>query len=160
MQALLVSAVLALTAYTTQGPQFYEHAVESNGYTINWKYSPYSGKWDYTLTLPPVVDEPVVAEAYIPKSVDAYSVVVEFFGRDSDYVYYTIINCETGGTYNRFSVGREGERGYMQIHPMHIGLIHSLGYTWDDMFSVYPNIHVGWVLYKQAGYSYMPWSCR
>ena len=159
MQALLVSAVLALTAYTTEIPQFYESTAESNGYTINWKYSPYAGKWDYTITLPPVVEQPVVAEAYIPKPVDAYSVVVEFFGWQAEYVWDVIIKCETGSTYNRFSEGRAGERGLLQVHPIHIRLINSLGYSWFDMYSVYPNIHVGYELYKRAGYSFAPWSC-
>jgi len=30
---------------------------------------------------------------------------------------YSIVHCETGGTFNPYAVGRLGERGAVQLHP-------------------------------------------
>lgn len=55
------------------------------------------------------------------------------------------------------TVGLYGERGIWQIHPMHLKLIRSLGYTWDDMFRPEPNARVARVLYDLQGWG--GWSC-
>lgn len=58
------------------------------------------------------------------------------------------------------AVGPAGERGIMQIHPVHIpGLIAELGYTWNDMFQVGPNLEVARAIYDDAArwHWYGPW---
>lgn len=70
---------------------------------------------------------------------------------------FAIVDCETGFTWDRFATGRYGERGPFQIHPIHIGLIVSMGYIWDDMYEVEPNARVARALYDRSGWA--PWSC-
>jgi len=58
--------------------------------------------------------------------------------------------------------GRAGERGLMQIHPIHIPRIQRLGYTWAQMYEVGPNLAVAFDLWSEQGTR--PWrgssSCR
>jgi hypothetical protein len=52
-----------------------------------------------------------------------------------------LVACES--SWNRWAVGRFGERGLFQIHPVHrYGIVARMGYSWDDMFEVEPNIRV------------------
>lgn len=68
--------------------------------------------------------------------------------------------AEKESSLNQWAVGSTfGERGLYQIHPVHQGdYIPALGYTWDDMFQVIPNIDVAYSLYRDRGWS--PWSVR
>ena len=59
--------------------------------------------------------------------------------------------CEGGET----SVGIYGHRGYFQIGEVHLGRIHRLGYTWDDMLVAGPNIAVALDLWDEQGW--VPW---
>ena len=114
----------------------------------------------------PELEKPVALVSY---PTDIWSRVVYWFEGNAWYVYHVIMKCETGGTYSPTSVGSALERGLMQIHPTHnydwrgrygYGTIQQLGYTWDDMFLVEPNLHVAYQIYVNAGYSFVPWSCR
>ena len=55
------------------------------------------------------------------------------------------------------AVGAAGERGLMQIAPVHLPRILKLGYTWDDMFLAEPNVVVARDIWDEAGWA--PWSC-
>lgn len=68
-----------------------------------------------------------------------------------------VVSCETGGTFNPYSVGRQGELGPTQLHPR--GLLpkfFSWGYT--DPFSPYQSVRflAQEFSYGRAG----AWSCR
>jgi len=68
--------------------------------------------------------------------------------------------CES--RWNPLAEGRAGERGLMQIHPIHIPRIQRLGYTWAQMYEVGPNLAVAFDLWSEQGTR--PWrgssSCR
>jgi hypothetical protein len=49
------------------------------------------------------------------------------------------------------------ERGLFQIHPVHKGLIASMGYTWDEMFDAEPNIRVAVEIRRRQGLR--AWTC-
>ena len=54
--------------------------------------------------------------------------------------------------------GRFRERGIFQIHPVHRKRIESMGYTWDQMYEVLPNIKVAYEIWSEQGWK--PWTCR
>ncbi len=45
--------------------------------------------------------------------------------------------CES--THDPTEVGLAGERGLLQVHPIHIPEIEEMGFTWDDMYRPIPN---------------------
>lgn len=54
-----------------------------------------------------------------------------------------------------------GDRGALQINPVHAlpgGMVARMGYQWDDMLSLVPNLVVGLALYHAAG-GFSPWAC-
>ena len=51
--------------------------------------------------------------------------------------------------------GNLGERGVLQIHPVHREMIERLGYSWDDMYRAGPNAVVAAELYSSEGWR--PW---
>ena len=61
--------------------------------------------------------------------------------------------CESG--YRRLAEGKAGERGLMQIARAHLDRIHSLGFTWAQMYEVGPNLAVAYDLWAEQGPS--PW---
>lgn len=68
-----------------------------------------------------------------------------------------IIKCES--THREAAVNAtSGTRGLLQIHPIHIRRIERLGYTWDDMLTAGPNLHVAATIHAES--SWRPWSCR
>jgi len=50
-----------------------------------------------------------------------------------------IVRCETGGTFNPYSVGRQGELGAAQLHPRG-ELRRFLSWGYDDVFSPYQSV--------------------
>ena len=63
--------------------------------------------------------------------------------------------CESRG--DPLRVGRYGERGVMQIHPVHRPFAEALGYTWDSMLELGQNIAVAAALARRDGFGI--WSC-
>lgn len=62
--------------------------------------------------------------------------------------------CETGGTLNPRAVGRAGERGLFQIHPVH--------FSWAQpgrLFDPVWNSRVAFRL-SRGGTRWGPWTCR
>ena len=49
---------------------------------------------------------------------------------------FRIVRCETGGTFDPYSVGRQGELGAVQLHPRG-RLLHFFSLGYDDPFSPY-----------------------
>ena len=70
--------------------------------------------------------------------------------------FWSVEACESGGKDSQ--VGAAGERGRLQIHPIHISRIITMGYSWDDMFRTEPNLLVAQALWQEQGWS--PWSCQ
>lgn len=67
-----------------------------------------------------------------------------------------VARCESGMDPGR--TGSAGERGIFQIHPTHRHWVESMGYSWDQMYEVGPNLQVAFALWSGAGWG--PWSCR
>lgn len=117
----------------------------------------------------PVVAARVVAPVSSGRAVSAATFydVAAAVGLPATSYMLSIAMCESGydsnadgykDTLDAGATGRAGERGVMQIHPTHAArLIPSLGYTWDQMYEVGPNLAVAAVLFQAGGYS--PWSC-
>lgn len=53
------------------------------------------------------------------------------------------------------AVGRLGERGLLQLHPVHRRW---LGARWGRMFDPVENLRAGRDLYRMSGYSWAPWT--
>lgn len=77
---------------------------------------------------------------------------------------YRVAYCETGGTFNPRATGRAGERGWLQIHPVHFG--RTLRYKHirirvnaRRLYEPLYNARVGYVL-SRGGTDWSPWTCR
>jgi len=66
-----------------------------------------------------------------------------------------LVACES--SWNRWAVGRYGERGLFQIHPVHRARIAAMGYSFDDMFEAEPNIRVAVEIRRVQGLK--AWTC-
>jgi len=56
--------------------------------------------------------------------------------------------------------GSAGERGIMQIHPVHAKSMTQYGFTWDDMFNPDKNLAYAVILFKSVGLKWSPtWTC-
>lgn len=71
--------------------------------------------------------------------------------------YLDVSWCESG--HNPLAVGAIGERGLMQIAPVHIPRINRLGFTWNDMFEPTANILVAIDIWLDTE-SWAAWSCK
>jgi Lysozyme like domain len=62
--------------------------------------------------------------------------------------------CETGGTFNRFALGDDGERGLFQIHPVHFG--------WLDERRLYEALYNARAAYRlsRGGRDWSHWTCQ
>lgn len=65
---------------------------------------------------------------------------------------FRIVECETGGTFDTYAIGRYGERGLMQIHPIHFGRFEP-----DRLFEPGYNVWAAYQLWLESGWS--PWEC-
>lgn len=163
MIGFLIALAIASSAGTV--------TVEGENASVDWTWNPFGNEYRYQYTVytpvqippqdPTVIPRPVatVVERALPpvQQVSSLtSILARYFGSEASYAYQ-VVSCETGGTFNPHSTGRLGERGLFQIHPIHIGLIRSLRYTWDEMYQVEPNVHVAWVLWREQGWR--PWAC-
>lgn len=65
-----------------------------------------------------------------------------------------VVACETGRTYDAHAIGRAGERGLFQIHPVHFG--------WADPARLFERRYNALVAYRlsHAGRDWSPWTCR
>lgn len=99
----------------------------------------------------------------------AREVVEAYFPADQVDRALRIMNCES--TFSPSETGGVGERGLLQIHPGWStswggtvygfdapSVILGLGYTWDQMYEVWPNVHVASVIWSHEGWS--PWTCK
>ena len=68
-----------------------------------------------------------------------------------------IARCES--TWNPRAVGAAGERGLMQIHPVHRPWLEALGYPWPSMWHAGTNLRAALLLYERRG-GWDDWSCR
>lgn len=62
-----------------------------------------------------------------------------------------VIHCETGGTYRHDAIGRAGEVGYFQVHPIH-------GYPKAVLLDPWENSRIALGLWQRQGW--VPWSCK
>jgi len=95
-------------------------------------------------------------EAYTPQdtldAIDQYSVEQGV----SRAFLLRIVSCETGGTYNPYSVGRQGELGAVQLHPRG-ELLRFLSWGYDDPFSPWQAVRFLAQRVSMGGAS--AWSC-
>lgn len=65
-----------------------------------------------------------------------------------------VASCETGGTFYARAVGRAGERGLFQIHPIH--------FSWAQPGRLFDPVWNSRVAYRlsRGGTSWRAWSCR
>lgn len=65
-----------------------------------------------------------------------------------------VARCETGGTFYARAVGRHGERGLFQIHPVH--------FSWAQPSRLFDPVWNSRVAYRlsRGGTSWRAWSCR
>ncbi len=68
-----------------------------------------------------------------------------------------IVGCETGGTFNPYSVGRQGELGPVQLHPRG-ELLRFRSWGLDDPFN--PWLAVGFLATRIQQGGARAWSCR
>jgi hypothetical protein len=69
-----------------------------------------------------------------------------------------VSSCETGGTFNPAAVNG-AHAGLFQIsRTYHADRVRRLGFTWDQMFTVEPNVAVAADIYAESGWG--PWTCR
>jgi len=61
-----------------------------------------------------------------------------------------VVDCETGGKFNHDAVGRAGEIGYFQIHPIH-------GHPRQRLLDPLQNATIALELYQRNGW--YPWTC-
>ena len=94
-------------------------------------------------------------DGYAALVVDLQGTIV-FLPNEMAHDASTVIECESH--WDRYAVGSRGERGLLQIHPIHLGRIQSLGYSWDDMFDPAANLAVAESIWWERGW--WPWSCR
>ena len=90
------------------------------------------------------------AESYVTCVISAY------FGPDTGAAYRVVRYCEDKEL-EPGQVGDAGERGLFQIHSVHLERIERLGWTWEDMLEVVPNVAVAYDLWLDMGWE--PWSC-
>lgn len=69
--------------------------------------------------------------------------------------YLDVAYCES--RHDEKVEGLLGERGFLQIHPVHKDRIERLGFTWDDMYQLWPNLVVAYDIWLEQGFN--PWSC-
>jgi hypothetical protein len=120
------------------------------------------------VTVPPILKAPVVT---VPRVIvghdDVRTIVQGLWPEDQVETVMIKINCES--TFNASATNpSSGTRGLLQIHPgwatswgwpeegLH-PLVPSLGYTWDQMYEVYPNLHTAYIIWSHSGWS--PWVC-
>ncbi len=68
-----------------------------------------------------------------------------------------VARCESGLDPRAVSPGGANV-GLMQINVVHRGLAARMGYSWDQMLQVLPNLAVARAVYDRAG-GWGPWSC-
>jgi hypothetical protein len=101
-------------------------------------------------TIAPFVPEPVVD---VPAG-SIEEMICSVFG-DQCGKALSVAWCES--RYNPTTVGSAGERGLMQIHPVHISYLANHGLSWDDMFDPMANLTYAYALYSSQGWR--PWTC-
>lgn len=65
-----------------------------------------------------------------------------------------VARCETGGTFNPRAVGRAGERGLFQIHPVH--------FSWAQPHRLFDPVWNSRVAFRlsRGGTNWRPWTCK
>ena len=66
-----------------------------------------------------------------------------------------VAECESSLRWD--AVGAAGERGILQIHPVHRGRVEALGFSWDEMLMPWQNAVVAADLWAEQGWR--PWVC-
>lgn len=97
-----------------------------------------------TTTVPAVVvDDPV-------------AIVREVWPDDTEDQALKVFTCESH--LNPDALGKLGERGIAQIHPVHRDMVRRMGFSWDQMFDARDNVTVALDIFEASGWK--PWSCR
>lgn len=166
MTATLVSLALVFAPQQTVAPAPPSVGVEGAGtaavYLLSTAAPDTPRVWTDTALLltvhgPPPVVQPVekpARQTEPPAELSPRELVDLILG----WPFHQIIACESG--WNRWAVGPYGERGLTQVHPVHAKpgeAIPRLGYTFDDMFEVEPNLRVAAEIRRTQGLR--AWTC-
>lgn len=92
-----------------------------------------------------------------------YRTIAAVFGSTAPAAY-RVARCETGGTFNPRALGRAGERGWFQVHPIHFGRtvrsrVGSVYVSSSRLFDPRFNSRVAYVI-SSGGTSWRAWSCK
>lgn len=68
----------------------------------------------------------------------------------------SVMDCESEGFAG--AVGKAGERGLMQIHPVNRPALRLAGLTWGSMFEPDSNLRFAASLWRERGWG--PWTCQ
>lgn len=101
-----------------------------------------------SIAIPAPPSEP---EPPLPSPPTARELVDSIFG----WPGAQLVQCES--RWDQYAVGRFGERGLFQVHPLWIPTINRLGWSWDDMFQPEPNVRMAAHIRRVQGLT--AWTC-
>lgn len=87
---------------------------------------------------------------------DPVAIVREVWPDDTEDQALAVFRCESH--LNPDALGKLGERGIAQIHPVHRDMVRRMGFSWDQMFDARDNVTVALDIFEAQGWG--PWSCR
>lgn len=130
----------------------------ANVITVTPTPRPYDSSMELLFILPtPTTPEPTITLIPVPQNISAAAnprgveqwreLVSSIFPADAVDSVLTIMLCESGGNPN--ATGSAGERGLMQIHPIHS----------DSTYDPYLNLMAAFRI-SGGGYQWGPWSCK
>lgn len=153
--------LLAVTSQINDGTQVHAQAFVAPVQTEETSTTTTTSTTVATITIAPprTKSAPPPVVTYEPGTIEA-QIVDAFlrFGAGVAAQAVDVARCESVGL-NPHATGDAGERGLFQIHPAyHQERIRRLGFTWDQMYDVAPNVAVAVDLYADSGWG--PWSCK
>ena len=111
------------------------------------------------LTLLAVLVLPVPARAEEPFTAEDTLAAIEQYSAEFGVSYswlYRIVRCESGGDFNPYARGRQGELGAVQLHPRG-ELLRFYAWGYDDPYSPYQSVRFLAQRITQGGAR--AWSC-
>ena len=110
--------------------------------------------------LPPTTSGTTVSTYVLPEQVDESMGDIEWLIRqtfpETPDKAVRVARCESG--LNPGAVSPTNDYGVMQVNIVHRGLAASMGYRWEQMLEVAPNLAVARAVYDDAG-GWGPWTC-
>ncbi len=128
-------------AHDTTQAQPIAITVEGQRCTVTWWWDETLGYW-----------WPAV-ECRVPQPLSLPNMVRAAFPEAPEWAV-SIVDCETGGTWDNGTVGPSGELSIWQIHPIHLGRFDAGMLASDPAYATWAARQ----LYEEAG-GFGPWAC-